>query len=122
MPLGNEDCYLFRLNPKFKIFSPVYGEGKNQYIYMNNEQYYKNQTEKGIGFGGKGKNARIWLDSNLFHDSHCSESDHTYEKGSLSDSGLEFMKLEKVEVWSFPDVQIPEALRLKRRQSINVQM
>jgi len=83
---GDEDCFLFKLSPEFKLFIPT---GANSSFVMSNQS--------ALAFGGPGPNHGLWLDSDI--DKGVSRESPTYGNQSLS-SSEEFHCIQ-LEAWGF---------------------
>jgi len=83
---GDEDCFLFRLSPEFKLFIPT---GANASFILSNNSC--------LAFGGPAPNYGLWLDSDF--DKGVSRESPTYGNTNLA-SSEEFHCLQ-VEAWGF---------------------
>lgn len=105
---GNEECHLFQLTPKFKIFAAqrfkrMFANDSHMntqnYCYLHyfdediGEQDKKLLNEvapSGLGFGGLArKQFRLWIDyKDMQYSSYVTSEDETYRNGSLIDPVL----------------------------------
>ncbi|CAK63283.1 unnamed protein product (macronuclear) [Paramecium tetraurelia] len=114
---GNEESYLFQLNPKYKVFAAsrfkrtfpnesdqntqnysylhYFGEGVGDYKGLNEV------APSGVGFGGANNKFRLWIDAqDMQRKSYVTPEDETYKKGSLINPVLKEYKLTYAEIWS----------------------
>jgi hypothetical protein len=116
---GCSDCFLFQLQPQFKILSAT-GEG-DRFMYMHSSERHAplhpalEGLPKGIGFGGSiAEKPRLFIPDSL---EHCSVSfvDKTYQSGGvLPDEDLDHFEISCLEVWGVGD-EIMVQYALKKR-------
>ena len=100
---GNADTYLFKITPDFKTFYSFNGKGGKDFLYLNTKQISNSVYRSGLGVGGGVKSkARIWLDYELMTRSYAEDTDLTFERGVLTQSPYDYLRIEQVEIWGFP--------------------
>jgi len=115
---GNNDCFLFQLEPMFSIHRAL-GREQN-FIYLHSD-FLKGPFDaftdhrfkgKGMGFGGTKDEPRFFIPESL---EHCSANflDQTFEAGSLlPDEAMEGFEIKDIEIWGVGgDAKIAEALQ-----------
>jgi hypothetical protein len=91
---GDEDCYLFSLEPSLKTFySSGYSKSKN-FVKFNSKA---GTAGAGLGFGKNKNRCRFWIDQNFVKSSVCYDDD-TYESGWLTEKGTAHLNIECLEV------------------------
>lgn len=117
--IGTPDTYLFTIVPEFKTFYPFNGRGGKDYLYLNTKNMPNSAYKSGMGIGGGiHSKARIWLDHDIMNKSYVEIDDSTFEKGVLSQSPYDYLKIDQIEIWGFPDEHTSDTqLKLKRQET-----
>jgi len=91
---GDDDCYMFTLEPNLQTF---YSSGMSP-----NKNYVKFNTratsgDVGLGFGKNKNKCRLWLGKNL-KQSYVLREDDTFESGTLIDGGASAVNIMDLEI------------------------
>lgn len=122
---GNNDCFLFQLEPSTAVMRPRMG-GSNNFMYCNPEARSKgfDRLPHGIGFGGtKTDKPRLFLSEDL-ETCFATSGDLTFSAGALlppTKEGFErkHFEVDSIEAWGVGGNEVVEAAlgdRLKQRQ------
>jgi len=105
----DKSAFLFSLTPHFGIYRSTGTDAHN--LFLNSTTNHHLPHPIGIGFGGKLKSFRLWIQDDL----SCGESRSsctTYARGKLSTSPL--YKIQTIEVWGCGGLKAEQAqLRAK---------
>ena len=99
---GDKECFLFQLEPDFKIYRHQEGN-KNNFMYLNSKNHQspvdkEDDLPHGLGFGGDKNHIRFFIPETF---EHCSAvfMDRTFETGNLA-------PLEEIEKFEFTCLEI----------------
>ncbi|CAE7033721.1 tmem87a [Symbiodinium natans] len=110
---GSMECFLFALQPAFRVCKSSTRTGNYVYFNLRNKHY-----PRGLGFGGRLGFCRLWLDAD-FEDCYVLESDATYAPGRLlaSQGGLQTrFDVISVEVWGCGGLEAAKAQAAQRER------
>jgi hypothetical protein len=119
---GGSDCFLFQLQPVFKILSAS-GDGEGHFMYLHSSSWSQPALKGfpyGLGFGGSTfTKPRLYIPESM---EHCTAGcmDTTYQVGDvLPHEDMEQFEIASLEVWGVGDeIMIQHAL--KQREGYRV--
>lgn len=109
---GDSDCFLFALEPFFKVYRSKNEDSKFMYMHMNKNTAMCHGHPHGLGFGGTLDHPRFFIPESL---ERCTAGccDKTFDEGELLPvESLEHFEIQFIEIWGVGgDVIIEKALK-----------